>query len=64
MSLSIHRRTGHGRALLSVVCAERNESEFRANREKQETTTSFCALNGAALCTIGFPVHPGQLCDL
>lgn len=46
MSLSIHRRTGHGRALLSVVCAERNESEFRANREKQETTTSFCGLNG------------------
>lgn len=50
MSLSIHRRTGHGRALLSVVCAERNESEFRANREKQETTTSFDGLNVAALC--------------
>lgn len=32
MSLSIHRRTGHGRALLlSAVCAERNQKEFRIN---------------------------------
>lgn len=32
MSLSIHRRTGHGRALLlSAVCAERNQNEFRIN---------------------------------
>lgn len=50
MSLSIHRRTGHGRALLlSVVCAERNKNELRLNGKNNKLRLHYMVLKYIAL---------------